>query len=196
MSTNYPLNSSDQSKLLIFTFLLIPSIIGLFGIVPIIFLIFGLFMAKKNEDFSHIEIAVKNFKFCAALPLIGSMFFAMYFIGSNDDRDHRFDSLSTNLAICFFVAAIAISYLIAVQILFVNPLRQHSDWVKKNGIFSSKSKTSMSFLGESEVDIIKGEKLKSYSVADELLKWAKLKEAGHISEEQFNEARTKLLKRN
>ena len=42
---------------------------------------------------------------------------------------------------------------------------------------------------------IKGEKLKQYSVADELIKWAKLKEDGHISEEEFNEARKKLLKR-
>ena len=33
------------------------------------------------------------------------------------------------------------------------------------------------------------------SVADELLKWAKLKEDGHISEEEFQEARDKLLKK-
>jgi hypothetical protein len=29
------------------------------------------------------------------------------------------------------------------------------------------------------VDIIKGQKLKQYSVADELIKWGKLKEDGH-----------------
>ncbi len=46
------------------------------------------------------------------------------------------------------------------------------------------------------IDIIKSEKLKQYSVADELLKWAKLKEDGHITEEEFNEARKKLLKQN
>jgi hypothetical protein len=32
-------------------------------------------------------------------------------------------------------------------------------------------------------------------VADELLKWAKLKEDGHITEAEFNEAREKLLKK-
>ena len=32
-------------------------------------------------------------------------------------------------------------------------------------------------------------------VGDELMKWAKLKEEGHISEDEFNEARAKLLKR-
>ncbi len=34
------------------------------------------------------------------------------------------------------------------------------------------------------------------SVADELLKWVKLKEDGHISEEEFSEERDKLLKKN
>ncbi len=46
-----------------------------------------------------------------------------------------------------------------------------------------------------EMDIMKSEKLKHYSVADELTKWAKLKEDGHITEEEFNAARTKLLKK-
>ena len=47
---------------------------------------------------------------------------------------------------------------------------------------------------EEKMDIIKSEKLKQYSVADELLKWAKLKEDGHITEEEFDEARKSLLK--
>lgn len=47
----------------------------------------------------------------------------------------------------------------------------------------------------SNVDIIKIDKLKSYSVADELLKWVKLKEDGHITEQEFDDARKKLLKR-
>ncbi|NLV96712.1 MAG: SHOCT domain-containing protein, partial [Desulfovibrionales bacterium] len=40
---------------------------------------------------------------------------------------------------------------------------------------------------------IGGDKLKYYSAADELTKWIKLKEEGHISEEEFNQARKKLL---
>ncbi|WP_341303203.1 hypothetical protein [Pseudomonas sp. TMP25] len=41
--------------------------------------------------------------------------------------------------------------------------------------------------------IIKSEKMKSYSVADELLKWAKLKEDGLISEKEFQIARDKIM---
>jgi hypothetical protein len=63
-------------------------------------------------------------------------------------------------------------------------------------MFSIKPKSDDGSKNQSEVNIIKGEKLKQYSVADELTKWAKLKEDGHISEDEFTEARTKLLKRN
>lgn len=48
---------------------------------------------------------------------------------------------------------------------------------------------------KSEFEIIKTDNLKAYSVADELLKWAKLKGDGHISEQEFDDARKKLLKR-
>jgi hypothetical protein len=92
--------------------------------------------------------------------------------------------------------ALAFTYLVAVNFLFYRPLKKHSEWVAVNGFFATKPKSVATDGAESEVDIIKAEKLKQYSVADELLKWAKLKEDGHISEAEFNEARDKLLKRN
>ena len=47
--------------------------------------------------------------------------------------------------------------------------------------------------GSDESQIIKNENMRSYSVADELLKWAKLKEDGLISEEEFKKAREKIM---
>lgn len=41
--------------------------------------------------------------------------------------------------------------------------------------------------------IIKTDNLKTYSVADELLKWTNLKQAGIVSEEEFQEARNKIM---
>lgn len=41
--------------------------------------------------------------------------------------------------------------------------------------------------------IIKTDNLKPYSVADELLKWTQLKDAGVVSEEEFREARDKIM---
>jgi hypothetical protein len=82
-----------------------------------------------------------------------------------------------------------------LQHLFFEPLKSHSEWVEKNGIFSSKPKLLNTQNNSSNIDIIKGDKLKQYSVADELMKWVKLKEDGHITEAEFNEARDKLLSR-
>lgn len=192
---NQPLSSSEQGKLLIFSLLMAPSIIFLFGVIPAIFLAFGLYMMKKNQDFSSIDTAVKNFKGYTWLILIG---FSLISINNGNKYFSAEDKwfYAEEFFIPLIFTAIAFAYLVVVQILFYNPLKRHSEWVSVNGIFSTKPKSTIKPNIESEVDIIKGEKLKQYSVADELIKWAKLKEDGHISEDEFNEARAKLLKRN
>jgi len=45
------------------------------------------------------------------------------------------------------------------------------------------------------VNIIRKESLSSYSVSEELLRWVELKEGGHITEQEFEEARRKILDR-
>lgn len=195
---NQPLNSGDQGKLLIFTLLMAPSVVFLVGAIPAIFLAFGLFMMKKNQDFTNIEAAVKNFKGYTWLALIGCLISALYWtnVHFNGDQTSWYNDRSAEIGLSMTFAAIAFAYLVLVQVLFFNPLKSHSEWVAVNGIFSSKPKSAMQSSPEPEMDIIKGERLKQYSVADELIKWGKLKEDGYISEEEFNEARKKLLKRN
>ena len=194
---NQPMSSSDQGKLLIFSLLMAPSIVFLFGVIPAIFLAFGIYMMKKNQDFSSIDTAVKNFKGYTWLAFIGCILNSFYwgnkyFYHKNFGNGYLFDDEFFASLIC---AGIACAYLIVVQILFYSPMKKHSEWVGVNGIFSTKPKSDKSASIESKIDIIKGEKLTQYSVADELIKWAKLKEDGHISEDEFNEARSKLLKR-
>ena len=55
---NQPLDGSDQGKLLIFSLLMVPSVVLLVGVLPAIFLTFGIYMMKKNQDFSSIDTAV------------------------------------------------------------------------------------------------------------------------------------------
>jgi hypothetical protein len=197
---NKPLNSSDQSKILIFSLLLAPSVVLGVGAIPALFIGFGVFMLKRHEDFSHVQTAVRNSKAYISLLLTGCILVAIYLgstYGSPDHTSHfgswyNKDKFILSLA----YSGVALTYIILINILFLKPLISHSEWVEKNGIFSSKSKSSISLPDASDVNIIKGEKLKQYSVADELIKWAKLKEDGHISQSEFNEARAKLLKRN
>ncbi|MDO6427133.1 SHOCT domain-containing protein [Thalassotalea sp. 1_MG-2023] len=199
--TNQPLSSSDQSKILIFSLLLAPSVVFGVGAIPALFIIFGIFMLKKNEDFSHIETAVKNSKAYISLLLFGCIIATIYFGSTYGNPDHYSEYSGTwinqnDFIVSLIFTGIALTYIILISFLFFKPLNSHRGWVEANGIFSSKNKSSIINSKSSDVDIIKGEKLKQYSVADELTKWAKLKEDGHISEEEFSEARTKLLKRN
>lgn len=191
---NQPISSGDQGKLLIFSLLMAPSIVFLFGVIPAIFLGFGIYMMKKNQDFSSIDTAVKNFKGYTWLALIGCILSSLYWGNKylSAEKSWYYDD---EFFVSLMFSGIAFAYLIVVQVLFYSPMSRHKEWVEVNGIFSTKPKSDIDSINQSEVDIIKGEKLKQYSVADELTKWAKLKEDGHISEEEFNEARIKLLKR-
>ena len=191
---NQPLSSGDHSKIVIFILLFLPSIGFLVGVIPAILLIFGIFMMKKNEDFNHIKTAVKICRGYIFVGLLVSVGMFMYW--GHHLITHQTSMSFFNLAPLLILMLIPILYLVFLSKLFFNPLSQHKKWVEVNGIFSTKPKSGKDSNNQSEVNIIKGEKLKQYSVADELTKWAKLKEGGHISDEEFNEARVKLLKRN
>ena len=87
-------------------------------------------------------------------------------------------------------------------ILFYRPLKRHSEWVAVNGIFSTKPKLDIKSSTESEVDIIKGEKLKTTkdkdiaaidSKADALSKWNDLLAKGAITQEEYDKAKRDLL---
>lgn len=187
---NSPLSSTEQSKVFIFSLLSLPLIFPLVvGVVPAIFLIFGIVMMKKNSDFSHITTAVKNTKIYASMCLVIASCFALWFatsLGAEDRWDRKVEEF---FGFCGAVI-LAFIYIQILNKLFYKPLHMHEQWVALNGIFTNKVKVPADKNG---VDIIRGERLKSFSVADELTKWAKLKEDGHITEKEYNEARKKLL---
>lgn len=186
---NTPLASNDQAKLMIFTVLLAPSVVFFVGIIPAIFLVFGIYMMKKNQDFSHIEIAFKNFQRLTLWLSVGGLVWSVLWALTHGTRYGDW------LGPLAFMSIPAYAYRLAVDHLFYRPLKSRYMWVEKNGVFSNTRKSSTQTQPPATLDIIKGEMLKQYSVADELLKWAKLKEDGHITEQEFNEARAKLLKR-
>jgi hypothetical protein len=85
-------------------------------------------------------------------------------------------------------ALVATFYMAIVNKMFLSPLRMHKDWGERSGIFESKPKSVASSVNPKVISISVGEKRGSFSVADELLKWAKLKEDGHLTEEQYNKS--------
>lgn len=109
-------------------------------------------------------------------------------------KSSQLDRLKKESIFYSTISVIALAYLLAVNFLFLKPLLRHKEWVIVNGIFSASPKVTSNAEIKSGRKIIKNEKYKSYSVADELIKWAKLKEDGHITEEQFQEFKDNLLK--
>jgi len=209
---NQPLDGSDQGKLLIFSLLMVPSVVLLVGVLPAIFIVFGIYMMKKNQDFSSIDAAVKNFRGYVWLSLIVGLGVSFYwwddwmFCKSEWANirqqarfcDYRFQYFLNSL----LAPAIPIIYLFTVNNLFYSPLKRHSEWVAVNGIFSKKPKSTTKPPTEPEVYVIKAEKLKTTkdkdiaaidSKADALLKWNDLLEKGAITQEEYDKAKRDLL---
>jgi hypothetical protein len=113
----------------------------------------------------------------------------MGFMGFQSGTNYLFEKKFFLTLLALFIA---IAYLLLLKKLFLEPLEKHRAWVEVHGIFSKKSGSKKISSERNGIDIIKGGE-KSYSVADELLKWSQLKEAGHISEKEFKDAKNKLL---
>lgn len=192
---NEPLAASEHYKLFAFFLLLIPSVCLLIGIIPVLSLIFGHILMKRNRTFSSIESSVKAINIYYKIVIYASLPITIIYLFM---AFHDGEGASTFTAIIalLLVFIITISaHIFIIKHLYLSPLHNHREWVIDNGIFSNKPKTIPQANPEVGIDILQSEKLKQYSVADELVKWAKLKEDGIVSEAEFNRARSKLLNR-
>lgn len=192
--SNKPLNSGDTGKLFVFALLAVPPAIFVVGIVPVLLLLFGVFMFRKSGDFGHIETAARNYRIFCTLAFLGLVGVAGYFFVEHLGGERTWSNYVLQEAIAAAASSlIPLFYIAVMQMFFLNPMRANRDWFADK-FSAARGKLTISNTGE--IDIIKGERLRSFSVADELLKWAKLKEDGHITEQEFSEARRKLLERN
>lgn len=190
-----PLTSSGQSKILIFGLLLVPTIVFfLVGVIPIIFLVFGTWMLKRNEDFAHMATAIRNVRiYCFLVFLICATVAGINLVLYWSREANSYGSHGEYAAGWAIFATVALAYNILAKVLLLNPMQGHQRWIETNGIFSTRAKPSGTFTKTSEVDIVQGGRMSPYSVADELIKWSKLKDDGHITLDQYNAAKDKLL---
>ena len=77
------------------------------------------------------------------------------------------------------------------DILYFNIIKRHEKWILTNGIFAD-YKGEKSFI-EKTTEKIQTIKKESTNAADELLKWAELKEKGLITDEEFQKGKEKIL---
>lgn len=92
--------------------------------------------------------------------------------------------------ISFILLVLTFVYYWLYLYLYYVPMLKSKDAV----ISSLRSEREEGDIITRNISIIKGEKFKSYSVADELAKWHALNQQGVISDKEFQEAKDKLLK--
>lgn len=193
--SNKPFDSSDAGKLFVFALLSIPPTIFVVGIVPVLFLLFGVFMLRKSGDFGHIETAARNYRIFCILVFLGLAGTVVYLAVEEHGMQDQWtlNRIRRDAAGVALGGLIPLFYIAVMQALFLEPLRANKEWIAGK-VAAARGRSTLSNAGG--IDIIKGERLRSFSVSDELLKWAKLKDDGHITEQEFSEARRKLLERN
>lgn len=201
MSSAIPLAGGDRIKVVIFFLVLAGTIF--FGVIPILIALSGIFIMKKDKSFSPIIKSKKYIKgYLILLALGATILTAVVYYDDNTGYWHRDDMQKQGYVekiqeeTAMIAGAGLVLTLIAVPLLmslfsmlYFRPLEEHQEWVVSNGIFSD--------LKENEDDdstgIMGRDKLSSFSVADELIKWNDLLEKNLISQEEFNKAKQKLL---
>ncbi len=201
MSSAIPLAGGDRIKVVIFFLVLAGTIF--FGVIPILIALSGIYIMKKDKSFSSIiksKKYIKGYLILLALGLTIIITGGYYDIhtgyGYREDMQKQgyVEKIQTETAMIagagLVLTPIAVSLLMSLfSLLYFKPLENHQEWVVTNGIFSD--------LKENEDDdstgIMGRDKLSSFSVADELIKWNDLLEKEIISQEEFDKAKQKLL---
>lgn len=182
---NQPLSSNEQAKVFFF-WLLLTLLIGAggVGIFLILLTLWGLRMVRNTHDFSYLVTIRTIHKVCAGIAAIGV--FLLSIVEWVDHGEINYDSVA------FLLLSLLIYpvYPFLFDWLFYTPLCNRKEWIVTNGIFSTVERTN----NPSNTAAFSFKKSSNLSVADELLKWNKLKEAGLVTEEEFAKARKDLLK--
>ena len=204
-SSDLPLTGGDRTKIISFFIFLILPYLWLGGSVLIILIsLVGIYIMKKDKSFKSILNAMKYIKIyliILGIALTNYNYYKYAYLyspntydenGKMTHKEHK-ENLLTHSFIKLVFGLIAT--LIAVKLLmfvfnrlFFRPLEEHQNWVIINGIFAD-SKDSQ----ENSTSIIGRDKLSSFSISDELLKWNNLLEKGLISKEEFEKAKEKLM---
>ncbi|EKU38717.1 MULTISPECIES: SHOCT domain-containing protein [Acinetobacter calcoaceticus/baumannii complex] len=172
--------TSDLVKIIIFSLLQLPYmyLVG-WGVVPILILILGFFLAKRDQKISTFNASIIWCKYYLYLTAVIVCLCALYviFIEKRYATNEIFQ-----YAILPWVAflSVPISYSLFLEHLYRRPIQNNPSTL----LVSTKRE---------ELSILKTENMKSYSVADELLKWKELKDQGLITEKEFDEMKKKII---
>jgi len=183
MDLETPLSGGDRIKVIIFFLLMAGTIF--FGIVPILIAISSIYIMKKDKSFSSVLKSKKYIKVYLYVLALVIPFFLATLAKYNKIYIAEYNQIYIAVGMAFigliFMPLAVSLFMKLFNYLYFTPLEEHKIWVVKNGIFSD----STGIMGR--------DKLNSFSVADELLKWNDMLEKNLISQEEFNKAKQKIL---
>ncbi|MHA3093335.1 SHOCT domain-containing protein [Acinetobacter brisouii] len=188
MSVSENLPSNDLAKILFFIVIQTATCFLFFwGVLPTILLFVAYLLSRRDKDLSMLNKAItfaRRYAFLSIVIGVG----IIVFIGLFDtDSDYMSDFLKNAFLGVVLILGIGLCYIFFLNYLFRNPLNRYQAFVAENGIFGS------SVRSQKELSILKTENMKSYSVADELLKWKELKDQGLVTEKEFEEMKRKIM---
>ena len=129
---NQPLDSNESSKIIMFFIVLLPGIILGLVIIPLSFVLFKLYMMRKDRDFHHIDSAKQIFSYYIKFAISVSAIALVYAVISHYEAKY--------LISIFAVGIMSMFYLYTFNNWFYLPLNEHKQWVTENGIFASSTK--------------------------------------------------------
>lgn len=168
----------DLFKIILFTIFQVVMTIMFLCIIPTVILIRGYILSNKNNNLEYlIKYAKKSKIYTIATCII------MIILTVHDrylDITYAPTDMSyiiNEMTILFFI----VTYFLLIQFFFIKI-------IEKNKIVILNDKID-------DIKIFNRENFKSYSIADELLKWNELKSRGLISEEEFQKAKEKIIEK-
>ena len=193
INSNLPLDGTERVMIIGFFVGLVATIF--FGIIPIIICLGLIFIIKKDKSIKSLESGKKIF--LGYLIILGFILSISCFVVAQDyaefSSSERYLRYARNYNILGLLVVPLGAYLIYLisNILFFNILKKHGEWIINNGIFAD-YKGEKSFI-EKTTEKIQTIKKEPTNTADELLKWAELKEKGLITDEEFQKGKEKIL---
>ena len=180
INTNLPLSGTERVMISSFLFLLVASSFFFgFGIILTFIYLAFFYISKKDKKIKYLYNVKKILLLYICTLLVISIITALA-VGDNYLTYDTLAILLTN-SIIYFLS----------DILYFNIIKRHEKWILNNGIFAD-FKGEKSFI-EKTTEKIQTIKKESTNTADELLKWAELKEKGLVTDEEFQKAKEKIL---
>lgn len=201
-------SSLDNLLLLLAGLLFTGSCLLIVGIIPVLIMAVGAFLAIKSGDVKHVKVAAR---FIQIVVIVGA-----FVCGVNaaynqliadaatiamEASSESYPTMPDSPVLAewtyteaveqkndsLIMIGVLFSSALVIEFLWVQPLtRQFPAWRAARALRHLKASAEKG-------SIIKRDALAPYSVADELLKWNKLRQEGLVTEAQFEEARAKLL---